>query len=568
MKCSKFSELLGLQNSKLNSDFKTEIFLVNNYQKPIRRDRNEFGGGLMQFVRKGVVCNRVSSFESPNIEIICSDLMVCKKRWAIFSIYRPPDASNLELFFRELSSSLNSAMDKYDNVMIMGDINIDTHDIQHPGYTRLSSFCDVFGLSNLVNDKTCFTKNHSTSIDVMLTNKPRCFQNTTVFETGLSDFHGLVLTLMKTHIPRLKPKMIRYRSYKKFDPEKFLQDVTNIDFKADVKDADLAYRNLSSAFREFVDKHAPLKTKVQRGNTAPFMNQQLQKAIYTRSRLKKRLNKNPTAENRTKFKKQRNKCVSIRKKAIKSHFKEATKNGTMSNKEFWDLVKPFLSNKGGLTSSDISLVKNETIVTDDKELTEIFNDHYVNIVEKSSGKKPISLAKDIGSSDDRQIVRLILDKYKNHSSVLAIIQNPEQLLNTFTFQEVGNQEVAKLLKSLDGKKSTGEDKIPPKLVSLAANELTNTLTMAINCSIRNSRFPNDAKKAAVCPLDKGESDRTVERNFRPVSVLNIFSKIYEKVLKQQLTQHLDKTLSVFIAAYRQKYGTQHVLIPGGVLHFG
>ena len=212
------------------------------------------------------------------------------------------------------------------------------------------------------------------------------------------------------------------------------------------------------------------------------------------------------------------------------------------------------------SSSDISLVKNENIVTDDKELTEIFNDHYVNIVEKSSGKKPISLAKDIGSSDDRQIVRLILDKYKNHSSVLAIIQNPEQLLNTFTFQEVGNQEVAKLLKSSDGKKSTGEDKIPPKLISLATNELTNTLTMAINCSIRNSRFPNDAKKAAVCPLDKGEPDRTVERNFRPVSVLNIFSKIYEKVLKQQLTQHLDKTLSVFIAAYRQKYGTQHVLI--------
>ena len=121
----------------------------------------------------------------------------------------------------------------------------------------------------------------------MLTNKPRCFQNTTVFETGLSDFHGLVLTIMKTHIPRLKPKMIRYRSYKKFDPEKFLQDVTNIDFKADAKDADLAYRNLSSAFRKLVDKHAPLKTKVQRGNTAPFMNQQLQKATYTRSRLKK-----------------------------------------------------------------------------------------------------------------------------------------------------------------------------------------------------------------------------------------------------------------------------------------
>ena len=46
------------------------------------------------------------------------------------------NASNLEIFFRELSSSLNSAIDKYDNVLIMGDINIDTHGIQHPGYTK------------------------------------------------------------------------------------------------------------------------------------------------------------------------------------------------------------------------------------------------------------------------------------------------------------------------------------------------------------------------------------------------------------------------------------------------
>ena len=123
----------------------------------------------------------------------------------------------------------------------------------------------------------------------MLTNKPRCFQNTTVVETGLSDFHSLVLTLMKTHIPRLKPKVIKYRSYKKFEPEKFLQDVKDIDFKEDLNGADSFYKNISSAFREIVDRHAPLKTKVQKGNTAPFMNQQLQKAIYTRSRLKKDL---------------------------------------------------------------------------------------------------------------------------------------------------------------------------------------------------------------------------------------------------------------------------------------
>ena len=213
---------------------------------------------------------------------------------------------------------------------------------------------------------------------------------------------------MKTHIPRLKPKVIKYRSYKKFDPASFLQDVKNTDFKVDSNDTDLSYRNLSSAFRKLVDKHAPLKTRVQRGNTAPFMNLQLQKAIYARSRLKKKFNKNSTTENRIKFnKKQQNKCVSIRKKAMKSHFKEVTKNGIMSNKEFWNLVKSFLSNKGGLKIliiistifiqdslfskditaitkgpvNDIFLVHSTAIVTDEQELTEIFNDHYINLGE-------------------------------------------------------------------------------------------------------------------------------------------------------------------------------------------
>ena len=173
-------------------------------------------------------------------------------------------------------------------------------------------------------------------------------------------------------------------------------------------------------------------------------------------------------------------------------------------------------------------MNNDTVITDDQELAEILKYHYINIVEKSSGKKPISLAKNTGISDDRQIVRLILDKYKNHPSVLAIIQSPEKDLATFTFQEIGSHEVAKLLKSLDGKKSTDEDQIPPKLVSLAANELTHILTTAINCSIQNFRFPIDAKKAAVCSLVNGESNRTLEKNFRPVSVLNTFSEIYKK----------------------------------------
>ena len=70
-----------------------------------------------------------------------------------------------------------------------------------------------------------------------------------------------------------------------------------------------------------------MKTKILRGNDAPFMNKELKKAIYVRSRMKNRFNKDPCNENRAKFKQQRNKCVKLRRKAIKDHFKKATSKG-------------------------------------------------------------------------------------------------------------------------------------------------------------------------------------------------------------------------------------------------
>ena len=159
--------------------------------------------------------------------------------------------------------------------------------------------------------------------------------------------------------------------------------------------------------------------------------------MYTRTRLKRRLNKH-SSKNEVAFKKQRNHCVALRKKAIKNHFKRVTSNGLMSNTAFWDLVKPFLSNKGVLAGTDISLIKDDKIVTDDHDLGEIFNDYHINIVENTSGKKPSRIANANSIGDDREIARLILDKYKDRPSILAIVQDPEQ---SFSFNEVTASEV-------------------------------------------------------------------------------------------------------------------------------
>ena len=83
---------------------------------------------------------------------------------------------------------------------------------------------------------------------------------------------------------------------------------------------------------------------------------------------------------------------------------------------------------------------------------------------------------------------------------------------------------------------------------------------AINNSVSKGVFPDHAIIAFVSSIDKQSDDKNKVSNFRPVSVLNTFSKIYESVIKNQLNSVLNNIFSPYLAAYRESYSTQHVLI--------
>ena len=98
------------------------------------------------------------------------------------------------------------------------------------------------------------------------------FQVTNATETGLSDCHKLVSSFMKSYISRLKRKTIFYRNYKNFDKGKFVKDVKAADFSFSNNDPNENCSVLSDTFSKLVDRHAPLKMKMQRGNHAPFIS--------------------------------------------------------------------------------------------------------------------------------------------------------------------------------------------------------------------------------------------------------------------------------------------------------
>ena len=303
-----------------------------------------------------------------------------------------------------------------------------------------------------------------------------------------------------------------------------------------------------------------------RGNHAPFVSKELRKAIYTRSRFRNRFLKNPDEINSKLYKQQRNKCVSIRRKSIQHYFSNITSNKIITNKIFWKVIKPFLTNKGCLEKSDIMLRDDENMITDEKILVQLFNDHYINIVERSCSFKPEKVEFDFGSCNKNGVLSSILDKYRNHPSTTKIHKNRNLQSNSIPIPssnwgcKITPKEINTILKSLNSKKAPGTDKIPTKLVKLPSDFLAEPLSIAINNSIRTSTFPNNAKIATVVPIDKKTDDKYVISNFRPVSILNCFLKVHENVIKNELLKSMDIHLSPFISAYRKNYNMQHVLI--------
>ena len=94
---------------------------------------------------------------------------------------------------------------------------------------------------------------------------------------------------------------------------------------------------------------------------------------------------------------------------------------------------------------------------------------------------------------------------------------------------------------------------------MAAPFLTEPLTDIINSSIINETYPDTLKIATVCPAYK-KGDRLDKRNYLPISILNTFTKAFERFCLTKLTPIFDKIMSEILSAFRKNYSTQQVLL--------
>ena len=218
------------------------------------------------------------------------------------------------------------------------------------------------------------------------------------------------------------------------------------------------YSFFTKVFRLVLDKHAPLKVKKVRGNQGPFMTKELSKAIMNKSKIRNKYQKWPSRENFLVLKEAKKFCNKLTKSVKKAYFRKATGKGFVNNKAFWNTVKPFLTNKGFLTNETIAIENKGKIVTDKSKLVNLFNSHYINIVEKTSGFPPEIEGNPENKTNDIATVQSIIQKYQKHPSILNI-RSKNTVKNIFDIPAATSEQINKIIKKLNAKKATEHDKI-------------------------------------------------------------------------------------------------------------
>ena len=337
--------------------------------------------------------------------------------------------------------------------------------------------------------------------------------------------------LIEDLIQKTGRKKITKRDFSNFKEEDYLYDLSTISI-----DQVLFSNNINEIYNEFhhqivniIDKHAPIKTFSNRESKwlqKPWFTKGIQKSIKIKNRMYKKYikaNKDPFWYGRYKF--YNNSIKKITELSKKKHYNNYFQKHAKNSRKIWQGINECANNRKAKVS-DIFLNENGAIEDNPKNVANKFNRYFSNVASNLLQKMP-----------------------KPSTKFQDYLKNPNK--HTFYLNEVDPGEVFKLLSNLDITKSGDIFAISPKLIKPAAHILCFPISKIINKSFNLGAFPRKLKIGKIIPIHKSES-KSDPSNYRPISLLPIISKIFEKVMYSRMYEFIQK----YKILYDKQYGFQ------------
>ena len=216
------------------------------------------------------------------------------------------------------------------------------------------------------------------------------------------------------------------------------------------------------------------------------------------------------------------------------YFQDVISKSKSNPKEMWRNINQLIG-KTSKTTKIISVKTNDVILTNKLDISETFNNYFSNIGKELSSQIPHS--------------NKGFEEYIEPKNVV------------FEFKPLSTNDVTTALNKLKVSKSSGPDKMSTKILKDANEVCVPYLTYIFNCSLNSGIFPDEWKIARVSPIYKS-GDKEMCGNYRPISVLSVTAKLFEKLVCDQLNCYLreNQILTNSQSGFREGHSTTTSLL--------
>ena len=501
-------DIIGIVETWLTSDTSDAEIQFPGYQTTRLDRQNKAHGGILLYTKFGIV---TQIREDPSLEQYAEAL------WCDIScpgteldllvgvVYRSPYNTD------EQNDSLNNVLtcltDEKKDIMIMGDFNFReiSWETMQAGSGKSEAFLDVI-LDNLWYQHVTKPTRLNSLLDLVITSNPDAIDEVDVqAHLGRSD-HNVIKWDMNylVELENPDPK----RDYKNANYDKMKDKLRKVKWSETLasKSAEQAWTTTRDLLKQLIQDHVPMKAP-PRKKKSPWLTKRAQRVLRRKQRAWKKYQNRKTTKTLEHYANCQREAKYEVRKAKRDFEKKLAQNIKEDSKSFYAYVrsKQKVKDAIGPLKTDIG-----ELIPPGQKTADTLNDFFASVFTEENQETPTPES-----------------IYKGPTS--------EKLCNI----NITEERVKEKLLKLDASKAAGPDDIPPSVLKHLADELCTPLAHIFQLSLEEGYVPSDWRIAHIIPIFK-KGSRSKPGNYRPISLTSCIGKVLERIIKDDITDHLEK----------------------------
>ena len=530
--------LVVLTETWLNESHPKGLLNIKGY-KSYRNDRTEDfkqryqktgGGGIALLHREDLKVTQIRQNDMDLEEAAWYSFKIMNEKYILGTLYKPEYVDILEGNPSKLERSLTKAAQLANRVLLAGDFNINL--LEESTATRhLNEVCETIGLKQQINTPTRISDTSGTLLDhIWATSDCRVGKSGVL--PGISDH--LIAYVEITSPPKQEDRQITCRTYKNYN-SKTAQDLyTDLLEKSNFR-THLEEQHINEATDEWIrvvqevcEKTAPIKTFTIKNEEqrVPWFNAEVSHLKNVRESLLKIYHKNNDPHVKDKLRQLTNTLRSLKRRLKRSYYAKQIEEKENDAKKLWDLLREATNTKEQRQDTEPDNANTQT--------ANEFNTYFANV-----GR---SVQQKLGMEETNYSV------------------DQESYGFNFTMETADN--VSKMIQDLKRTVATGSCQIPARILKDLCDVVKDDLSDLINLSYRTNTFPRAMKHAYIKAVYKNKGTTDKPEFYRPISILPVVSKLFEKSATRQLVSYLENNQGLYAGqhTYRRGHSTTTCLI--------